>query len=108
MRVNGAGLAAPSYAWASHRKYQAACLGSMVRQDQVSQAARREVYMANRSTNTFKKKEREEAKRRKRLAKEAKKLERKDLKDSKDMPGTEEDPDIAGIVPGPQPRSEDW
>lgn len=78
----------------------------MVQSDQVSQVARREVYMANRSTNTFKKKEREEAKRRKRLAKEAKKLERKDLKDNKDILGTEEDPDIAGIVPGPQPRDE--
>lgn len=76
----------------------------MVQKDQVSQVASREVYMANRSTNTFKKKEREEAKRRKRLAKEAKKLERKDLKENKDLPETEEDPDIAGIIPGPQPR----
>ncbi|HVN70442.1 MAG TPA: hypothetical protein VMU10_00350 [Desulfomonilia bacterium] len=64
--------------------------------------------MANRSTNTFKKKEREEAKRRKRLAKEAKKIERKDLKLNKDPVDTEEDPDIAGIVPGPQPPSEEW
>ncbi|HPI91994.1 MAG TPA: hypothetical protein PK350_02605 [Deltaproteobacteria bacterium] len=63
--------------------------------------------MANRSTNTFKKKEREEAKRRKRIAKEAKKLERKDLKENKDTVTGEEDPDIAGIVPGPQPRPEE-
>jgi hypothetical protein len=62
--------------------------------------------MANRSTNTFMKKEREEAKRRKRIAKEAKKLERKDLKENKDPVAGEEDPDIAGIVPGPQPRPE--
>ena len=63
--------------------------------------------MANRSTNTFKKKEREEAKRRKRLAKEAKRLERKDLKENKDPFLGEEDPDIAGIIPGPQPRAEE-
>jgi hypothetical protein len=63
--------------------------------------------MANRSTNTFKKKEREEAKRRKKLAKEARKLERKDLKENKDVVMGDEDPDIAGIVPGPQPRLEE-
>jgi hypothetical protein len=79
----------------------------MVRPDQVSQASSREVYMANRSTNTFKKKEREEAKRRKRIAKDAKKVERKDLKDNKDPLLNEEDPDLAGIVPGPQPRIEE-
>lgn len=62
--------------------------------------------MANRSTNTFKKREREEAKRRKRLAKEAKKVERKDIKDDKEIITGEEDPDIAGIVPGPQPRED--
>jgi hypothetical protein len=67
----------------------------------------REVNMANRSTNTFKKREREEAKRRKRLAKEAKKLERKELKGSKESSEGFEDPDIAGIVPGPQPRPEE-
>ena len=61
--------------------------------------------MANRSTNTFKKKQREEDKRRKRLAKEAKKNERKDIKANKDPLMGEEDPDIAGIVPGPQPRT---
>lgn len=63
--------------------------------------------MANRSTNTFKKKQREEDKRRKRLAKEAKKNERKDIKANKDPLMGEEDPDIAGIVPGPQPRTEE-
>jgi hypothetical protein len=63
--------------------------------------------MANRSTNTFKKKEREEAKRRKRLAKEAKKIERKELREHNEPTVGDEDPDIAGIVPGPQPRSEE-
>lgn len=65
--------------------------------------------MANRSANTFKKREREEAKRRKRIAKEAKKVERKELKINKDDEDIiiEEDPDIAGIVPGPQPRGDE-
>jgi hypothetical protein len=63
--------------------------------------------MANKSTNTFKKREREEAKRRKRLAKEVKKAERKELKENKADAVHNEDPDIAGIIPGPQPRDED-
>jgi hypothetical protein len=65
--------------------------------------------MANRSTNTFKKREREEAKRRKRIAKDVKKTERKELKLNKDEDEiiVHEDPDIAGIIPGPQPKSED-
>jgi hypothetical protein len=68
-----------------------------------------EEFMANRSPNTFKKKEREEAKRRKRVAKEAKKNERKELRQNKDTTDilTEEDPDILGIVPGPQPKKEE-
>jgi hypothetical protein len=44
------------------------------------------------------------AKRRRRLAKEAKRIERKDLKASKDQVLEGVDPDIAGIVPGPQPK----
>ncbi len=63
--------------------------------------------MANRSTNTFKKKQREEEKRRRKLAKVAKKIERKDLKANKDPLMGDEDPDIAGIVPGPQPIPEE-
>lgn len=70
-------------------------------------ASDREEYMANRSTNTFKKKQREEEKRRKRLAKEAKKIERKEVKANRDPLLGEEDPDIAGIIPGPQPRPEE-
>jgi ribosomal protein L21E len=65
--------------------------------------------MANKSTNTFKKREREEAKRRKRIAKDAKKVVRKELKLNKDGEEiiVDVDPDIAGIVPGPQPKCED-
>lgn len=62
--------------------------------------------MSTKSTNTFKKKEREESKRRKKIAKEAKKVERKEIKTgSKQDREGEIDPDIADIVPGPQPRN---
>lgn len=62
--------------------------------------------MSTKSTNTFKKKEREESKRRKKLAKEAKKVERKEVKANERPDRTGDiDPDIADIVPGPQPRS---
>jgi hypothetical protein len=64
--------------------------------------------MANRSQNTFKKKAREEAKRRKKDAKEARKQERKDIKSSETSGEGFEDPDLAGIVPGPQPLPEEW
>jgi hypothetical protein len=64
--------------------------------------------MATKSTNTFKKREREEAKRRKKIAKEAKKTERKETKgDVKTERDDVFDPDIADIVPGPQPREHD-
>ena len=67
----------------------------------------REVRMATKSAVTFKKKEREEAKRRKRLAKEAKRTERRENKAGREPVAGWEDPDIAGIVPGPQPRIDD-
>ena len=64
--------------------------------------------MATKSTNTFKKREREEAKRRKKIAKEAKKTERKEVKSGmKSERDDSFDPDIADIVPGPQPREYD-
>lgn len=64
--------------------------------------------MANKSQNTFKKKAREEAKRRKKKAKEARKQERKDFKSTQETSTESEDPDIAGIVPGPQSLPEEW
>ena len=63
--------------------------------------------MATKSAVTFKKKEREEAKRRKRLAKEARRIESKENKAGREPVAGGEDPDIAGIIPGPQPRIED-
>ncbi len=64
--------------------------------------------MANKSQNTFKKKEREESKRRKKKAKETRKLERKDSKSDMEPTAGVEDPDLAGIVPGPQPLPEEF
>ncbi|HHO76714.1 MAG TPA: hypothetical protein ENN05_09845 [Deltaproteobacteria bacterium] len=64
--------------------------------------------MATKSQNTFKKKMREEAKRRKKKDKEARKQDRKELKSNEESIPSVEDPDIAGIVPGPQPLSDEW
>ncbi|HOO46947.1 MAG TPA: hypothetical protein PLM29_12000 [Deltaproteobacteria bacterium] len=64
--------------------------------------------MANKSQNTFKKKMREETKRKKKMEKEARRLERKDIKANEEPISGVEDPDIAGIVPGPQPLPEEW
>ena len=63
--------------------------------------------MANKSHHTFKKNEREKTKQKKKVEKLSRKLEAKKTKE--DSLPTEEgvDPDIAHIVPGPQPR-EEW
>jgi hypothetical protein len=60
--------------------------------------------MANKSRHTFKKNEREKDRRTKRMQKEARKLEAKKIKAEAEPYSGEGDPDIAGIVPGPQPR----
>jgi hypothetical protein len=52
------------------------------------------------------KRNREQAKREKRQEKEARRAERARERQSRGTTGGE-DPDLAGIVPGPQPRSED-
>jgi len=65
--------------------------------------------MANKSRHTFKKNEREKDKRAKRMQKEARKEEAKKIKAEAGPYTGDGDPDIAGIVPGPQPRpEEDW
>jgi len=64
--------------------------------------------MASRSQNTFKKKAREEAKRRKKKDKETRKMERKDIKSNEVPAEGVEDPDLEGIVPGPQPLPDEW
>lgn len=63
--------------------------------------------MANKSKHTFKKQEREKGKRLKRMHKEAHKIEAKKLKAEAEAFTGEGDPDIAGIIPGPQPRPEE-
>jgi hypothetical protein len=67
-----------------------------------------EINMANRNQNTFMKKAREEAKRKKKLAKGARRQERKERKINQEPKASMEDPDIEDIIPGPQPRPEEW
>lgn len=68
--------------------------------------------MARRSGSTFKKRQKEMARQQRQQDKLARRLQKK--KEQKDLPGEEiagdvpgEDPDIAGIRPGPQPPLED-
>ena len=64
--------------------------------------------MAKKSKQTFQKREKEKARVIKRKDKEARRLESKALKASKTAVIGDEDPDIAGIQPGPQPLPEQW
>jgi hypothetical protein len=64
--------------------------------------------MAKKSKQTFQKREKEKARVLKRKDKEARRLESKALKASKTAVIGDEDPDIAGIRPGPQPLPEQW
>ncbi len=57
--------------------------------------------------DTFLKRTKERARDRKRKEKEAQRLERKEEKARRDPLPPGEDPDIAGIIPGPQPKI-DW
>ncbi len=64
--------------------------------------------MARRSSSTFKKRQKEMARQERRQDKEARRIQRKKERDERGTvipPG--EDPDIAGIRPGPQPPRED-
>lgn len=64
--------------------------------------------MSKNTKHTFRKRSREIAKLEKRKAKEARRLEAKERK-AKARPRTsDEDPDIAGIRPGPQPLPDQW
>ncbi|HLU67003.1 MAG TPA: hypothetical protein VKZ63_12045 [Kofleriaceae bacterium] len=60
------------------------------------------------SNQTFKKRERERARLEKRREKERRREERKHERDSRPAPAAGEDPDIAGIIPGPQPIPEEF
>ncbi len=59
--------------------------------------------MANRGRATFAKRQKEIARQERAREKAAKRAERKETRTSKPRGPGEEDPDIAGIVPGPQP-----
>ena len=61
--------------------------------------------MAKRSPQTFAKRQKEMARKEKQQEKAAKRLERKNQ--SRERPEDGVDPDIAHIVPGPQPRVEE-
>ena len=64
--------------------------------------------MAKKSKQTFQKREKEKARVQKRKDKEARRLESKALKSNIATVIGDEDPDIAGIRPGPQPLPEQW
>jgi hypothetical protein len=64
--------------------------------------------MAKKSKQTFQKREKEKARVQKRKDKEARKLESKALKANIATIIGDEDPDIAGIRPGPQPLPDQW
>ena len=59
--------------------------------------------MANKGRATFAKRQKEIARQERAREKAAKRAEREASKVKLDREGAEEDPDIAGIVPGPQP-----
>jgi hypothetical protein len=64
--------------------------------------------MANRSRPTLQKREREKAKQERQRQKEQRRQDAKERRGSTPLrPGGDEDPDLAGIVPGPQPLA-DW
>jgi hypothetical protein len=65
--------------------------------------------MAHKSRPSYQKSNREKAKRQKRQEKLARRLEARDRGAETKLSATRgEDPDIAGIVPGPQPPNEWW
>lgn len=63
--------------------------------------------MAQRSRASFQKREREKALQQKQRDKEARRMEAKQRKANREQVVGQEDPDIAGIKPGPQPLPEE-
>jgi hypothetical protein len=64
--------------------------------------------MAKKSRPTFQKREKEKARIQKQKDKEARRLESKERRGNTTTVIDGEDPDIAGIRPGPQPLPEQW
>lgn len=56
------------------------------------------------SSDTFKKRQKELARKKKQVDKALRRQQRKDEKANAEPPPDGEDPDLAGIVPGPQPK----
>jgi hypothetical protein len=63
--------------------------------------------MANRSRPTLQKREREKAKQERQRQKEARRQEAKERRGTTPTRSGQDDPDLAGIIPGPQPLA-DW
>jgi hypothetical protein len=57
---------------------------------------------------SFQKREKERRRQQKRNEKEARRADAKQIKLNRDQTVPDEDPDIAGIRPGPQPLPEQW
>jgi hypothetical protein len=64
--------------------------------------------MANKSKATFRKMEKEKARQQRQRDKEARRVQSKTLNAGVSSRTGDEDPDIAGIKPGPQPLPEQW
>lgn len=64
--------------------------------------------MATKTKATFQKREKEKQRQQRARDKEARRLEAKERKASAGPRAEGEDPDLAGIVPGPQPLPEQW
>ena len=64
--------------------------------------------MVKRSRPTFQKREKEKARGQKQKEKESRRLESKERNADQESAFGGEDPDIAGIRPGPQPLPEQW
>jgi hypothetical protein len=64
--------------------------------------------MAKKSGSTPQKRHKEMKRLDRRKAKEARRLEAKERRAKKPLRTNDEDPDIAGIRPGPQPLPEQW
>ena len=64
--------------------------------------------MAKKSRPTFQKREKEKARIQKQKEKDSRRLEAKEPKADQVTTFGDEDPDIAGILPGPQPLPEQW
>ena len=64
--------------------------------------------MAKKTGSTFKKRQKEMLRQQRQQDKLARRLQKnKERQETGDTGAGDEDPDIAGIVPGPQPRAED-